>query len=192
MPKPSLRDALVDAALSEFHQHGYSGAGVAGIASAAGAPKGSFYNHFHSKADLAIAAVDRFVAGNGVEMLDDERVPRALDRITGHFTFLVDRLAPDARRGCLLGNLAIDTAIDEPAVAAHIEAVFTAWSERLAVVIRTAQDQGDARAGLDVDLAADTLVALWEGVALRTKARADVQSARRQLQLGIKSILQTD
>jgi TetR/AcrR family transcriptional repressor of nem operon len=79
MPKASLRDAIVDAALVEFHQHGYAATGVAAITGSAGAPKGSFYNHFRSKADLAMEVADRFAAASPIELLEDPSVPRAVD-----------------------------------------------------------------------------------------------------------------
>lgn len=190
MPKPSLRDAIVDAAVAEFHRHGYSGAGVAGIAAAAGAPKGSFYNHFRSKADLAVAAADRFVAGNRAEMLDDPAVPRALDRVTGHFAFLGSRLeSTGVEHGCLLGNLAADTAVDEPVVAVHLDGVFGGWAARLTDLVRTAQAEGDVDEALDPALTADLLVAMWEGVALRAKVHGDGTAARRQLDEGVRRLL---
>jgi len=190
MPKPSLRDAIVDAAVSEFHQHGYAGAGVAGIAAAAGAPKGSFYNHFRSKADLAVAAADRFVAGNGGEILEDPFVPRALDRIVDQFAFLGSRLEEmGVVRGCLLGNLAADTASDEPTVAAHVERIFAGWSARLEALIQTAQEAGDVDGSVDTTVTADLLVALWEGVALRAKVHGDGAAARRQLDVGVRRLL---
>ncbi|KQS10650.1 hypothetical protein ASG04_03965 [Curtobacterium sp. Leaf183] len=190
MPKPSLRDAIVDAALVEFHQHGYAGTGVASITGAAGAPKGSFYNHFRSKADLAMVVADRFAAASPIDVLDDRSVPRALDRITGYFDAMLDRLAGiDFRYGCLLGNLAVDTATDEPAVAAHVDGVFDAWVHRLADVVRLAQDQGDVAADRDPVLVGAQLVDLWEGAALRAKARRDGDVTRRVVTDGVRRLL---
>lgn len=190
MPKPSLRDAIVEAALVEFHQHGYAGTGVAAIAGAAGAPKGSFYNHFRSKADLAMEVADRFAAASPIELLEDRSVPRAFDRITGYFDTMLDRLAGiDFRYGCLLGNLAVDTATDEPAVAAHVDGVFDEWVGRLAEAVRLAQEQGDVGADRDPGLLGAQLVDLWEGAALRAKARRDGELTRRVVTDGVRRLL---
>lgn len=190
MPKASLRDAIVDAALVEFHQHGYAATGVAAITGSAGAPKGSFYNHFRSKADLAMEVADRFAAASPIGLLADASVPRVVDRITGYFDAMLDRLAGiDFRYGCLLGNLAVDTATDEPAVAAHVDEVFDAWVARLATAVRAAQDQGDVATALDADLVAAQLVDLWEGAALRAKARRDGDLTRRVVTDGVRRLL---
>lgn len=190
MPRASLRDAIVDAALVEFHQHGYAGTGVAAITGAAGAPKGSFYNHFRSKADLAIEVADRFAAASPTDMLEDESVPRAVDRITGYFAEMLDRLAGiDFRYGCLLGNLAIDTATDEPAVATHVDGVFDEWVGQLAAAVRLAQAQGDVAADRDPELLGSQLVDLWEGAALRAKARRDGDLTRLVVTDGVRRLL---
>ncbi|MCJ1714456.1 TetR/AcrR family transcriptional regulator [Curtobacterium sp. VKM Ac-2922] len=190
MPKPSLRDAIVDAALVEFHQHGYAGTGVAAITGSAGAPKGSFYNHFRSKADLAMVVADRFAAASPVDLLQDQAVPRAIDRITGYFDVMLDRLAGiDFRYGCLLGNLAVDTATDEPTVAAHVDTVFAAWVGQLAAAVRLAQEQGDVDRDRDPDLVGAQLVDLWEGAALRAKARRDGALTRRVVTDGVRRLL---
>lgn len=190
MPRASLRDAIVDAALVEFHQHGYAATGVAAITGAAGAPKGSFYNHFRSKADLAIEVADRFAAASPIVMLVDETVPRAVDRITGYFDAMLERLAGiEFRYGCLLGNLAIDTATDEPDVAAHVDGVFDEWVAQLATAVRLAQEQGDVPGSLDAELVGAQLVDLWEGAALRAKARRDGALTRRVVTDGVRRLL---
>lgn len=190
MPRASLRDAIVDAALVAFHQHGYAGTGVAAITGAAGAPKGSFYNHFRSKADLAIEVADRFAAASPTGMLVDESVPRAVDRITGYFDAMLERLAGiEFRYGCLLGNLAVDTATDEPDVAAHVDGVFDEWVAQLATAVRLAQEQGDVSESLDAELVGAQLVDLWEGAALRAKARRDGALTRRVVTDGVRRLL---
>jgi TetR/AcrR family transcriptional repressor of nem operon len=48
MPKPSLKDTILDAGLRVMFRAGYHGASVRDVASEAGAPQGSFTNHFRS------------------------------------------------------------------------------------------------------------------------------------------------
>ncbi|MDT7633255.1 MAG: TetR/AcrR family transcriptional regulator, transcriptional repressor for nem operon, partial [Pseudonocardiales bacterium] len=63
MPRPSLRENVVAAAVDQFHRRGYQGSGVKDITDAAGLPKGSFYNYFGSKEDMALEALRRYGAG---------------------------------------------------------------------------------------------------------------------------------
>lgn len=53
----SARDALVDAALAEFSEHGYEATTVAAIATRAGVTTGALYAHFASKLELLVAAI---------------------------------------------------------------------------------------------------------------------------------------
>src|SRR5262249_43060960 len=57
MPRPSLREQLLTAGLEVLHQKGFNATSVQDITDAAGAPKGSFYNHFESKEALALEAL---------------------------------------------------------------------------------------------------------------------------------------
>jgi TetR/AcrR family transcriptional repressor of nem operon len=172
MARPSLREAIVESAATQFHLHGYNGTGVAAITAAAGAPKGSFYNHFASKEQLALEVVDRFADGMGVEMLADEAVP-PLERIRAHFRYLAGALEEHAfRRGCLLGNLAVETAVDGPEVAARVAGFFERWSAALAATVRAAQADGSVPAHVDADVVADELIDLYEGRTMRARTTA--------------------
>jgi TetR/AcrR family transcriptional repressor of nem operon len=172
MPRPSLREAIVASATTQFHLHGYNGTGVAAITTAAGAPKGSFYNHFASKEQLALEVVDRFADGMGLEMLADAAMP-PLERVRGHFAFLAGALEEHAfRRGCLLGNLAVETAVDGPEVAARVTRFFERWSLALAGAIRAAQADGSVPAHVDAEVVADELIDLYEGRTMRARTTA--------------------
>lgn len=58
MAKPT-RDNILDAADELFSLRGYTAVSVDDLCKAAGVLKGSFYNYFDSKADLAAAALER-------------------------------------------------------------------------------------------------------------------------------------
>src|SRR5262249_24318548 len=60
VPRPGLREQLLAAGLATFHERGFNATSVQDITDAAGAPKGSFYNHFESKEALAAEAVRRY------------------------------------------------------------------------------------------------------------------------------------
>jgi len=50
--KAQVRQALYDAAIALFHTEGYDAASVAAICKAAGVAKGTFFNHFPTKAHI--------------------------------------------------------------------------------------------------------------------------------------------
>src|SRR5689334_5750559 len=59
---PEKREALLDAAATEFAAHGYETASLNRILLSAGLSKGSFYYYFEDKADLAAAVLARETA----------------------------------------------------------------------------------------------------------------------------------
>ena len=173
MPKPSLREALVDAAFNELWTKGYAATGVASIASAANAPKGSFYNHFASKEALAVEVLGRYGQSRRLEMLSDS-ADSPLQRIRNHVDYLRQDLAAHRyRRGCMLGNFAAEGPVDAPTVTDAVAASLGQWRRAMAGAIRQAQDAGEIARQVNPDAAAQFIVDGWEGAALRAKTAGD-------------------
>src|SRR5688572_24827364 len=57
--KLATRDALIDAALVEFIEHGPSAPSLDAICDRAGYTRGAFYVHFKDREDLLVAVMDR-------------------------------------------------------------------------------------------------------------------------------------
>ncbi|MFI0544250.1 TetR family transcriptional regulator C-terminal domain-containing protein [Streptomyces sp. WSLK1-3] len=175
MPRVSLRENLITAAVEQFHTHGYAATGVKDITDAAGAPKGSFYNHFPSKEALAVVALDRYGAGRGLERLHDRSVA-PLTRVREHFEFLRDEnVEVGFNRGCLVGDLAIEVADHSDPVRATVRDGFQAWTDALAFAITDAQQAGEVAKALEASTLARFVLSAWEGALI--SARAD-RSAR--------------
>nr|WP_296066585.1 TetR/AcrR family transcriptional regulator [uncultured Actinoplanes sp.] len=170
MAQRSLRDALLSAAAAEFHEKGFSATGVAGIAARAGAPKGSFYNHFPSKDDLGVIVIQDYARSRGVEILLDEAAD-PIDAIRRHFRYLRDDLArSDFTRGCLLGNFAAEVGHSGSKVDDAVAGSLTEWLDALVVALRRAADKGELPDGTDAGATARFLGGAWEGAALMAKA----------------------
>jgi TetR/AcrR family transcriptional repressor of nem operon len=173
LPKPSLREALLEAGTNHLHAAGYAATGVAVIAAAAGAPKGSFYNHFRSKDALAVEVLTRYGQTRRLDLLGESDVP-ALERIANHLAHLhSDLAAHDYRRGCMFGNIAAESPADAPALTAAVAEAIERWRTRLADTIRSGQREGEITTGIDADAAAGFIIDAWEGAALRAKALGD-------------------
>src|SRR5438045_8005546 len=91
MARHSLRDQILRAGLPVMFRSGYTGATVRDICASAGAPQGSFTNHFRSKEAFAQEVLDRYFAnlqGTVREALDNkslsprQRLKRYLDIIS--------------------------------------------------------------------------------------------------------------
>src|SRR5277367_3573464 len=81
--------ALLDAALSVFRAKGYSATRVEDICEAAELTKGSFFHHFKSKEDLAIAAAEHWINVTSPTFLFAEyrKLPDPLDRLLAYVDF---------------------------------------------------------------------------------------------------------
>ncbi|WP_143343126.1 TetR/AcrR family transcriptional regulator, partial [Crossiella equi] len=106
MPRPSVREVIVEAALAEFHRGGFTASSVDTITRAAGVPKGSFYNHFRSKEELAALIVGKYAEESEWRHDRDPAAP-PLARLRARFETMGAILVRNGfTRGCLLGNMA--------------------------------------------------------------------------------------
>ena len=170
MARQSMREEIVAAALDQFHTYGFNAAGVKDITDAAGAPKGSFYNHFDSKEALAVVALQRYGTTRRLAELGDTSVP-ALDRLRAHFEFLRgENEGRDYTRGCLIGDFGTEISDHSPVIRAAVESSLHAWGDALAGAIADGQRAGSIRSGLDPKIAARFVLNAWEGTLISMRA----------------------
>jgi TetR/AcrR family transcriptional repressor of nem operon len=122
------RERLLDAAISLIRAKGYTAMRVEDVCEATGLTKGSFFHHFASKEDLAMAAAERFAAR--AEALFGHAGYREHEDPLGRLLGYVD-FRQEAMRGeladftCLFGMLAQETYRTHPQLSAlagrHIE-----------------------------------------------------------------------
>jgi TetR/AcrR family transcriptional repressor of nem operon len=172
MSKPSLREDILNAGLKVMFRSGYQGATVRDICVAAGAPHGSFTNHFRSKEAFAKEVLDRYFSnleGYVKEALDDrsltprQRLKRYLDIISGVLE------AAEWNRGCLIGDFSLQTTSESELLRERLEAIFEEWRAPFALCIAEAQTAGEIDATFDPMDLAEFLLASWEGAILRMK-----------------------
>ncbi len=112
---------LLDAALHVIRAKGYSAATIDDICHEAGLTKGSFFHHFKSKDELALAAAghwglitESFFAAAPYHKLADP-----LDRLLGYVDFRASILQGElADYTCLLGTLVQETYATHPEIRA--------------------------------------------------------------------------
>src|SRR5579871_6271985 len=107
MATKSTRDHLIDTGLKLMHRNGYHATGLTEILKAADVPKGSFYHHFGSKEDFAIAALEKYVAREGehaAAVLGDGKTP-PLKRMRRYFRELIKMYGQKSEiPGCMMGR----------------------------------------------------------------------------------------
>jgi TetR/AcrR family transcriptional repressor of nem operon len=173
MPRPSSREEVIAAAQDRFHRRGYHASGVKDITDAAGLPKGSFYNYFASKEDMALETLRRYGQSRQLHLLGDTSVP-PLRRVREHFqSFRADVVNFGIGYGCMFGNFAIETSEHSPALRGFVREALDRWGAALAVPLREAVALGELPADQDVDLLARTLVRAWQGALLHARVLGD-------------------
>lgn len=172
MPKRSLRADIISAGLTVMFKSGYNGSSVRDIVAEAGAPQGSFTNHFRSKEAFAEAVLDHYfvyVQGLVREALDDPALTPRL-RLRRYLDIISTKLEADRwSRGCLIGDLSLEAPGQSEPLRARLAAIYEEWRGPFADCIAEAQAVGEIAATFDPTDLAEFLLASWQGAILRMK-----------------------
>ena len=194
MSKPSLREDILNAGLKVMFHAGYQGASVRDICAAAGAPHGSFTNHFRSKEAFAQEVLDRYftnLQGHVKDALDDNSLtPR--QRLKQYLDIISNVLEADKwNRGCLIGDFSLETTSQSELLRARLEAIFHEWRAPFAACIAEAQAAGEIDATFDPTDLAEFLLASWEGAILRMKVERGPAALDRFKNIIFQTVFQT-
>jgi TetR/AcrR family transcriptional regulator, transcriptional repressor for nem operon len=133
---------LLDAALNVIRAKGYAATTIDDICHAAEVTKGSFFHHFKSKDDLALAAAEHWSATTA-EFFANAAYHNAedpLDRLLGYLDFRAAILDGDAPcYTCLLGTLVQETYATHPAIREACDEGLSAHIDALVPDIRAAK-----------------------------------------------------
>jgi TetR/AcrR family transcriptional repressor of nem operon len=172
MGRPSLREHILNAGLKVMFQTGYQGASVRDICAAAGAPQGSFTNHFRSKEVFVQEVLDRYFADLKTvvsqALNDQSRTPR--QRLKRYLDIISGRLqGAKWNRGCLIGDLSLQASLQSKLLRKRLEEIFREWRRPFAECIAEAQAAGEIDSKFEPTDLAEFLLASWEGAILRMK-----------------------
>jgi TetR/AcrR family transcriptional repressor of nem operon len=134
--KKTDKDAVIDAALTQFRMNGYHNTSMADISAACGLLKGSIYHYFPGKKELAIAALDRVIAETREKLFRpalEASVPAEIRLAT--LAERVERYFVGREGGCVMGNLALEVGDSIPEFQARIRTYFGDWTEALAALL---------------------------------------------------------
>lgn len=193
MPRPvdhekyaTKRSAIVQAATSQFAEHGYSGATTAAICQAAGISSGTFFHYFPSKLELLVAVLDSGLDDLRADLERIEAEASGLAAILAYAAYLESEIADSSYSTFVNGLLQVAA---EPSVAASLSAESEAV---LAFLIRHVEiGQSDTRIRRDVsaqDLA-EWIGWLIDGAA--QSAAADRSGGRIHLREAVQALTQS-
>jgi TetR/AcrR family transcriptional regulator, transcriptional repressor for nem operon len=172
MPKPSHREKLLTAGLQVVFEQGYIGASVRDIVQAAGAPQGSFTNHFRSKEAFCLEVLERyfdFVRQNIEKTLrNDAKAP--LERLRAWVDLQIRYLEQAGmRNGCLIGNYGVEASDHSEAIRRRLVEIFAEIHASVLYCLKAAVTAGELSSTADCDELAHFLYASLQGAILESK-----------------------
>ena len=166
----NTREMLLLSAGKLFQEVGYPEASIHRIAAAVNAPKGTFYNYFRSKEELASILVDRQFAAI-YQSLSLEPGESAYDQLNHHFQFLameppMIEIAPLQ----LLAIFAAEAPAIPPDIGQRIADGIHVWDRQLGDLISLVHIEKGTSVAEDSAKLALLLTTCWFGAIVRRKS----------------------
>lgn len=150
-PRSFDEAVVVSRAMEAFWTHGYAATSPAQLADATGIAKGSLYNAFTSKRALferCLALYQHQISDLASNLMDHHGSAR--DCLAHALRAVVDSdLAQPQRRGCLIGNTAVELAGGDPDLAKKLRGMQDESLEWFVGRIERGQRDGDVPRDLD-------------------------------------------
>ncbi len=177
-----MRDQILRAGLPVMFRSGYHATSVRDICRAAGAPQGSFTNHFRSKEQFAAEVLERYfdyLKQLISDALDDQSLtPR--QRLKRYLDVITDKLKRDRWTiGCLIGDFSLQATSHSKLLRQRLDKIFLEWRALFASCIAAAQSAGEVDSQFDATELAEFLLASWEGAILRMKVERSSAALER-------------
>jgi TetR/AcrR family transcriptional repressor of nem operon len=175
---------LLDAALHVIRAKGYAATTIDDICNKAGVTKGSFFHHFKSKDELAVAAAshwgtmtDGFFAAAPYRKLQDP-----LDRLLGYVDFRAAILNGElADYTCLLGTLVQETYATHPGIRAACDLGMSAHISELTRDVDAAKKLYAPKAAWSADSVGYFIQVVLQGSFIFAKATQSPEVVRESL-----------
>ena len=180
----SFKTKLLDAALKVIRSKGYTATTLDDVCAAAGVTKGSFFHHFSSKEDLALAVVRHWndMTGRLFANAPYSQVPDPRKRILAYIDFRSQIVQGASSKDladmtCLLGTLVQETFNSYPAIQAACQEGIEGHARTFVPMIAEAK----ALYASDRDWSAESLAlytqAALQGAFIVAKAHGDSNTA---------------
>jgi AcrR family transcriptional regulator len=170
--------AALDRAMRVFWHRGYRATTTRDLEREIGLGQSSITGAFGTKADLADAALARYLVSLRRDLLDPLREgPGGLAAIDRFLADLSDWHCAEGGRGCLVGRLMCEGARAEPRIAERVGAFRRTLRAALDAALRRAAEAGEIPAEA-VGERRDLVVAIVLGLNLAVQAGYDVASLR--------------
>jgi len=192
-PLPPAKIRLLNAALHNIRLKGYAATTVDDICREAGVTKGSFFHHFKSKDDLALAAIEYWeqMTGGLFAAAGYHQAADPVDRLLGYVDFRSEILSGSlADYTCLLGTLVQETYETHPNLRIACERALNSHIDTLTSDVREAKALYAPAAPWTAESVGTFIQAVLQGSFIFAKARqgsevahGNIEHLRRYIEL---------
>ena len=175
---------LLNAALNVIRAKGYSATTIDDICHAAGVTKGSFFHHFKSKDELAVAAASYWgtMTGGFFAAAPYHKLKDPLERLLGYVDFRGEILQGDLPDyTCLLGTLVQETYATHPDIRAACNQGMSAHIAELTRDVEAAKALYAPKAEWSAESVGNFIQAVLQGSFILAKAKQDARVAHESL-----------
>ena len=168
--------------LKVLHERGYSGASVRDIMQAAGAPLGSFSNHFSSKEAFSLEALNLYF-DRSCEILKQTLENEALspiERLRGYVDIATQGLTEESSwNGCLIGNFCAEATEHSELIRNRIVSIFEQIEHSIEECLLEAVRRGQIPKETDCSDLAGFILSSMQGAILESKAERSMAAIDR-------------
>jgi len=175
---------LLDATLHVIRAKGYAATTIDDVCHKAGVTKGSFFHHFKSKDELALAAASYWgtVTGGFFAAAPYHKLKDPLERLLGYVDFRRDILQGDLPDyTCLLGTLVQETYATHPDIRAACDQGMSAHIAELTRDVEAAKKLYAPKAQWSAESVGYFIQAVIQGSFILAKAKQDARVAHESL-----------
>lgn len=179
------RDYLLMMGMSILANRGYNGTSVNDIVSAAGVPKGSFYNYFKSKEDFAVKALDKYFkefTDKVTAILDDtSRSYKA--RLLAHYEKRVEIMLTrsELKNGCIANSLGDEMGNHSESIRQTITKKESLVKEKLIEMVEKGREHGEIKNQLNAEALINFIEDAWKGAIITRKEYQNDESMQNLL-----------
>lgn len=176
-PPPSgPRARILDQARRLFHERGYVETSIADIRAAADVSSSSLYHQFRTKAELLVAVLESYRAALDTVLIGPAFASTAdpIERIFALLRSHRDRIAAgQCRKGCPIGNLALEVGPAQPEARKRVEAFFAQWTNAVRDCLDAVADR--LPSGTDTARLAAFVLTTMEGGIMQSVVRGSIE-----------------
>lgn len=184
LAQPESKTKLLAAALDVVRSKGYNAARVDDICAAAGVTKGSFFHHFDSKDDLALAAAElwRMRAKSCLSQTNVEAAADPLDQLFAYLDLRKSMMAGElADWTCFAGTMIQEIYATHPLLRDACQKSISENARSLAEMIQAAKERHGIRATWTSESLARHIQTVIQGAFIMAKGESETRAAHESM-----------